>query len=232
MSWGQWHLTNSAQRHGAKPTRPAVLGGAYSSAYYDSATVLLLCRCDLILSSHRSSEPFGVFWSLIMLPPVALISQQVVGSMSLYLLSEYFFYCIFEIPNVPVSISAGVDAPAGPDGEYSKAICKGDINIDLKLGGSNYLSWAEDMRLLLEAKKLWRIVSNNIPQPDEETGNKKTSKAAWDGLENVKVVGPKERKYFLTKDFHKCKAGPNGSFDDIATAIENMKLEIAHIMEG
>ena len=74
----------------------------------------------------------------------------------------------FAVPDIPVSIFIGVDAPTGgPDRDY---YLHGDIKIEPKLGVSNYLSWGEEMQLLLEAKNIWRIISNNIPQPDQETG--------------------------------------------------------------
>ena len=69
-------------------------------------------------------------------------------------------------PETPASMGAEA---SGPDGHYTKAIRKGDIKVDPKLSASNYLSWAEDMQLLLEAKKLWRLVSGKVPIPDEHT---------------------------------------------------------------
>ena len=61
--------------------------------------------------------------------------------------------------------------------------------------------------------------------------NKKTSKDAWDALKKVHGVQAKGRINLLLKRFHTYKAGPDESIDDIATALENIKLEIADIKE-
>ncbi|MCJ1268936.1 hypothetical protein MMC22_008824 [Lobaria immixta] len=152
------------------------------------------------------------------------------------------------VPVLPAS-STDEGAPAGgPDTQYSKAIRKGGIKVHPKLGAYNYLWWAEDMQLHLKAKELWRIVSGKVTRPDEESrpincdeweqddaqalvwirmnceknqystlGNKDTSKTAWDALK---------------KKFYNYKAGPRDSIDDVATDLENLKLEIADIKEG
>ena len=56
-----------------------------------------------------------------------------------------------------------------PDGSYIKAIRKGDPKIDPKLGANNYLTWADDMELLLQAKMMWKIVDGTIPAPNPTT---------------------------------------------------------------
>ena len=56
-----------------------------------------------------------------------------------------------------------------PDGSYSKAIRKGDYKVEPKLGSNNYLTWADDMQLLLKSKRMWRIVNGAISSPDPVT---------------------------------------------------------------
>lgn len=163
----------------------------------------------------------------------------------------------FAAPETPASM--GADA-SGPDGRY--AIRKGDIKVEPKLSANIHLSWAKEIQLLLEAKKLWRIVTGKVPMPDEDSRpvdheewthddtqarmwirlnceknqhshlrNKKTSKDAWDALKKVHGVQAKGRINLLLKRFHTYKAGPDESIDDIVTALENIKLEIADTKE-
>ena len=64
--------------------------------------------------------------------------------------------------------SRGAFYPSPPDGQYIKAKLKGPIKLT-KLNSENYLSWSDGMRLLLEAKGLWRVVSGSISLPDPNT---------------------------------------------------------------
>lgn len=59
-----------------------------------------------------------------------------------------------------------------PDGSYINAIRKGDPKIDSKLGANNYLIWADDMKLLLQTKMMWKIVNETIPAPNHTTHSK------------------------------------------------------------
>lgn len=67
-------------------------------------------------------------------------------------------------------------APKGPDGQYTKAILKGEIKVT-KLNSDNYQSWADGMELLLDAKMLWRLVNGTAPIPDPET--RPIDNSAW-----------------------------------------------------
>ncbi|MCJ1268686.1 hypothetical protein MMC22_008574 [Lobaria immixta] len=99
---------------------------------------------------------------------------------------------------------------SGPDNHYIKAIRKRDIKVDPKLSTSNYLSWAKDIQLLLEAKKLWRLVNSKVPIPAKHTR-------------------PSDYKEWIHNDTQ--ASGPNKSINNIVTALENIKLEIADIQK-
>lgn len=55
---------------------------------------------------------------------------------------------------------------AALDNTYEKAILKGDIKVDPKLGDNNWQSWSEAMELLLAAKMLWDKVDGTTPCPN------------------------------------------------------------------
>lgn len=52
------------------------------------------------------------------------------------------------------------------DGSYEKAILKGEIKLDPKLGDDNWQTWSEGMELLLTSKILWDKVDGTILCPD------------------------------------------------------------------
>lgn len=60
--------------------------------------------------------------------------------------------------------------PSGPsetqDGTYEKAILKGEIKLEPKLGNDNYQTWSEAMELFLSAQLLWDKVDGSMPCPD------------------------------------------------------------------
>lgn len=56
-----------------------------------------------------------------------------------------------------------------PDGSYEKAIFKGDIKLNPKLGDENWQTWSEAMELLLASKMLWDKVDGTTPCPDIST---------------------------------------------------------------
>ena len=75
-------------------------------------------------------------------------------------------------PNTPASM--GTPGPSsslslGPDSTYTKAVRKGDIKVDPKLGPTNYLTWAEEMEIQLKAKRVLKIVDGTVPQPNKQT---------------------------------------------------------------
>lgn len=59
--------------------------------------------------------------------------------------------------------------------------------------------------------------------------NKRTSKEAWDALKKVHGIQAKGRINLLLKRFHTYKASPDESVDDVASALENLKIEIGDI---
>lgn len=56
------------------------------------------------------------------------------------------------LPSSPAS--QATTAQPTVDGSYKKAILKGDIKMDPKLGDDNWQTWSEAMELLLAAKML------------------------------------------------------------------------------
>ena len=63
------------------------------------------------------------------------------------------------------------------DGTYEKALLKGEIKVDPKLGDDNWQSWSEAMELLLAAKMLWDKVDGTTPCPSITTRPKDNK--AW-----------------------------------------------------
>lgn len=60
---------------------------------------------------------------------------------------------------------------------YVIGILKGSIKIKPKLGGENYRIWSKSIKLLLEAKLLWGVVSGVIPCSNAST--RLNDHAAW-----------------------------------------------------
>lgn len=67
------------------------------------------------------------------------------------------------------SILSSMFCSFGPDGQYSKAVRKGDIKVKPKLGADNYLTWTEKMWIQLKSMRVLRLVKGKIPQPDERS---------------------------------------------------------------
>ncbi|MCJ1469153.1 hypothetical protein MMC07_007786 [Pseudocyphellaria aurata] len=143
-------------------------------------------------------------------------------------------------PDTISSPSSAMSSPSGPDGQYSKAVKKGDIRVKPKLGADNYLTWAEEMWIQLKSMRVLKLIEGTISQLDpirancEKTQithlwNKKTSKAAWDALKKVHGVYVKGRINHLLKRFYTYKARPSDTIDDILGALKTLRIQIADI---
>ena len=55
-----------------------------------------------------------------------------------------------------------------PDGTYEKAIFKGEVKVT-KLNADNYMAWVHSMKIMLNAKELFRLVDGTEPMPNATT---------------------------------------------------------------
>ena len=168
-------------------------------------------------------------------------------------------------PATPQSINQGPthghngDAPKYPDGQYVKAILKGEIKLT-KLNSDNYQSWSDGMQLLLGAKMLWPIVSGDIPLPkrdarpvdaanwtfddaqakawiyvnieDPQHNHIKglgSSAAMWEVLRKVHGAQGQGRLNFLLRKFFNYKAGASETIDEVASELTKIQLMIRDI---
>lgn len=69
----------------------------------------------------------------------------------------------------PPPTTTSISPSSGSDGQSTKAVRKGDIKVDPKLGANSYLTWAEEMWIQLKSMRVLTIVESKSTQTDPTT---------------------------------------------------------------
>lgn len=167
-----------------------------------------------------------------------------------------------EGPASPALMTKGFgtdDAEASElDNQYVKANRKGEITLT-KLNSNNYQSWADDMEILLSAKRMWTLVVGTEKMPgllrprdrmewladdaqakawiyvnveDRQHNHIErlaTSHAMWEALKKVHGEVGQWRLNFLKIRFFKYKAGATESIDDVCSNLSRLQMTIRNI---
>ena len=156
--------------------------------------------------------------------------------------------------------SGSTGLAASMDNQYEKATRKGELKVD-KLTSDNYLDWADNMQVFLEAKEMWRLVigKEKIPPVTRPNDRKEwlkddavakawihanvenlqhthirglaTSHERWMALKKVHEAAGQGRLSLLKQRFHNYKAGPNETVDEVVGALTRLQQMMANIKE-